>query len=130
MAANLDKSESSLSAVSDLSYIRGIDANGNSVKISKSDLASVLGARLFVANYANNINTGDGTSGFWFINGYTLGAPLAENEYGWVMSVKGEVNWYQLAVSTNPANKIFTRFKNGIPPYEWGAWFVFTGSQM
>lgn len=43
MAANLDKAESSLTTVSDLSYIRGIDSSGNSVKISKSDLASVLG---------------------------------------------------------------------------------------
>lgn len=44
MAANLDKSESSLSSVSDVAYVRGLDSSGNSVKISKSDLASVLGA--------------------------------------------------------------------------------------
>ena len=43
MAANLDKAESALTTVSDLAYIRGVDASGNSVKISKSDLASVLG---------------------------------------------------------------------------------------
>ena len=43
MAANLDKSENSLTSVSTLTYLRGIDASGNSVKISTSDLASVLG---------------------------------------------------------------------------------------
>lgn len=47
MAANLDKAESSLTTVSDLSYIRGIDSSGNSVKISKSDLASVLGVNIY-----------------------------------------------------------------------------------
>lgn len=43
MAANLDKAESSLTAVSDIAYLRGIDSSGNSVRISKADLASVLG---------------------------------------------------------------------------------------
>lgn len=47
MAANLDKAESSLTTVSDLSFIRGIDSSGNSVKISKTDLASVLGVAHF-----------------------------------------------------------------------------------
>lgn len=44
MAANLDRAESALTAVSDIAYIRGIDSSGNSVRISKADLASVLGA--------------------------------------------------------------------------------------
>ena len=43
MAANLDKAESSLTVVSDIAYLRGIDSSGNSVRISKTDLASVLG---------------------------------------------------------------------------------------
>ena len=47
MAANLDKAESSLTAVSDIAYIRGIDSSGNSVRISKADLASVLGVKRF-----------------------------------------------------------------------------------
>jgi hypothetical protein len=46
MAANLDKSENSLTSVSTLTYLRGIDASGNSVKISTSDLASVLGVKI------------------------------------------------------------------------------------
>ncbi len=43
MAANLDKAENTLTEVSTVSYIRGIDANGNSVRISTSNLASILG---------------------------------------------------------------------------------------
>ena len=43
MAANLDRAESSLTAVSDVAYLRGVDSSGNSVRISKADLASVLG---------------------------------------------------------------------------------------
>jgi hypothetical protein len=43
MAANLDRAETSLTAVSDIAYIRGIDGSGNSVRISKADLANVLG---------------------------------------------------------------------------------------
>lgn len=42
MAANLDKSESALSSASDLSFARGIDANGNSIKISKENLQKAL----------------------------------------------------------------------------------------
>ena len=52
MAANLDKAESSLTTVSDLAYIRGVDASGNSVKISKSDLASVLGVNKYIKEFS------------------------------------------------------------------------------
>lgn len=54
MAANLDKSENSLTSVSTLTYLRGIDASGNSVKISTSDLASVLGVPV-----SGNVGTTD-----------------------------------------------------------------------
>ena len=49
MAANLDRAESALTAVSDIAYIRGIDSSGNSVRISKADLASVLGVKKLVS---------------------------------------------------------------------------------
>ncbi len=49
MAANLDKSENALTNVTTVTYVRGIDASGNSVKISTANLASVLG----VAGTAN-----------------------------------------------------------------------------
>lgn len=57
MAANLDKSENSLTSVSTLTYLRGIDASGNSVKISTSDLASVLGEGAnFNVSFSGDLN--------------------------------------------------------------------------
>ena len=42
MAENLDKSENALSSASDFSFARGIDASGNSIKISKENLQKAL----------------------------------------------------------------------------------------
>lgn len=42
MAENLDKSENALSSASDLSFARGIDASGNSIKVSKENLQKAL----------------------------------------------------------------------------------------
>jgi len=59
MAANLDKAESALTTVSDVAFVRAVDASGNSVKISKSDLASVLGVpNIIKASFYNLGNTG------------------------------------------------------------------------
>ena len=44
MATNLDKSENTLTEVQSVSFVRGIDGSGNSVRISAANLASVLGA--------------------------------------------------------------------------------------
>ena len=43
MAANLDKAENQLSQVSDFAYLRAVDGSGNSVQISKANIASILG---------------------------------------------------------------------------------------
>lgn len=43
MATNLDKSENTLTEVQSVSFVRGIDGIGNSVRISAANLASVLG---------------------------------------------------------------------------------------
>lgn len=43
MATNLDKSENTLTEVQSVSFVRGIDGSGNSVRISAANLASVLG---------------------------------------------------------------------------------------
>lgn len=42
MAANLDKSENALSSASDFSFARGIDASGNSIKVSKENMQKAL----------------------------------------------------------------------------------------
>ena len=43
MATNLDKSENTLTEVQSVSFVRGIDGGGNSVRISAANLALVLG---------------------------------------------------------------------------------------
>ena len=45
MATNLDKSENTLTEVQSVSFVRGIDGGGNSVRISAANLALVLGAQ-------------------------------------------------------------------------------------
>ena len=43
MAQNLDKAENQLSKVSDFAYLRAVDGSGNSVQLSKADIARILG---------------------------------------------------------------------------------------
>lgn len=64
-----DVKESALSTANDCAYVRALDSNGNSIRISKSDLASVVGGLLSNAipksvdigkvvssNYDNDLN--------------------------------------------------------------------------
>ena len=98
MAANLDKAESSLTAVSDVAYIRAVDSSGNSVRISKADLASVLGVVSKVSCVANisapsdlnnatdigsfvcsnNVNTPTGTGGFGLLIVFKRNADIVQ----------------------------------------------------
>ncbi|MCY6350154.1 hypothetical protein OXV71_04355 [Bacteroides fragilis] len=41
-----DKKEQELTVTNDCEWIRGLDTNGNSIKINKTDLASILKGRL------------------------------------------------------------------------------------
>ena len=82
MAANLDRAESALTAVSDIAYIRGIDSSGNSVRISKADLASVLGVKKALdftvsANEEKNVTPLGGN-----INGGLLFVDIKDNANG------------------------------------------------
>lgn len=77
MAANLDKSENSLTSVSTLTYLRGIDASGNSVKISTSDLASVLGETIRSQGSITNLNSVT-DSGVYNITSQASNAPTSD----------------------------------------------------
>lgn len=46
-----DVKESALTQQSDCKWVRALDANGNSIRISKEDLASAVGGLLPVANW-------------------------------------------------------------------------------
>ena len=45
-----DKQESALTQQSDCKWVRALDANGNSIRISKEDLAAVVGGLIGTAN--------------------------------------------------------------------------------
>ena len=102
MAANLDKAESSLTAVSDIAYIRGIDSSGNSVRISKADLASVLGALVIKDNAGLVVSTDEGfdaarTTLITSFVGYN-GTYFARNTFGIVVILKA-INGYTVQIA-------------------------------
>ena len=126
MAANLDKSENSLTSVSTLTYLRGIDASGNSVKISTSDLASVLGVA-FMNKDGNGVSNdfNDFGTGVFIIakDNTVLHAPGPLGEYrGWLVSFKAvDYNAYRWQMYTDTqGHKTWERMTtyNG----EWSAW--------
>ena len=49
-----DKQESALTQQSDCKWVRALDANGNSIRISKEDLAAVVGELIGVATSEKN----------------------------------------------------------------------------
>ena len=112
MAANLDRAESALTAVSDIAYVRAIDSSGNSVRISKADLASVLGVKFLFGTIPQNrfipadgdcLNINDG--GFWQIIGGTSvdNGPAhspKKNEYFYVLAFGTPQVTILLAVQT------------------------------
>lgn len=90
MAANLDKAESALTTVSDLSFIRGIDSSGNSVKISKADLASVLGVITGTPSLTTTPATYNVLAGSWVFLSYEY-----QNEY--VMGFCGRTGFLRIS---------------------------------
>ena len=51
-----DVKESAMSAASDCKWVRALDANGNSIRISKEDLASVVGGLLEIIVFGGEID--------------------------------------------------------------------------
>ena len=86
MAANLDRAESALTAVSDIAYVRAIDSSGNSVRISKADLASVLGDFYLDNKYGKekiNSNVDINLDLFKSSGAYRLDKPKSITGTGW-----------------------------------------------
>ena len=116
MAANLDKSENSLTSVSTLTYLRGIDASGNSVKISTSDLASVLGVNKIIrtGGDANNfVNTG-----LYYLTSNLSNMP--ENSGWWIFKVvKASDSCVSQVAFRDDKNTAYVRICNN---NIWGDW--------
>lgn len=49
-----DKREDQLTTASDMAYVRALDSNGNSIRISKADLASVVAELIGTATLSKN----------------------------------------------------------------------------
>ncbi len=122
MAANLDKAESSLTAVSDIAYIRGIDGSGNSVRISKADLASVLGGIKKGQDLAVDVNTLDETCIYSFSGGSSASSLNLPTGYCILLHLKtgGYYPYIQICFGYNAA-EMWTRAKE---PSSGGAWYA------
>lgn len=116
MAANLDKSENSLTSVSTLTYLRGIDASGNSVKISTSDLASVLGV-------ARNINPSDLNDvinpGVYWINNLDIENVPVDYSWGILVVFKYQSNSIHQMYYLDTTTPTFVRVKGNSG---WTSW--------
>lgn len=116
MAANLDRAETSLTAVSDIAYIRGIDGSGNSVRISKADLANVLGGLTFKNVLDAGVDIKQVARGIYGVNGQLIDAPSGT---GASMLVVAVVGFIRLEVIFNRiGGHVYFRFKWGDAGYE------------
>lgn len=112
MAANLDRAETSLTAVSNIAYVRAIDSSGNSVRISKADLASVLGAFNGTKSTLDDpINALDGIT---YYNSITGGLPSSVNIAGLILKWTGFIIYV-------PYNRDYFIFKTALDT-GWSDW--------
>lgn len=123
MAANLDRAETSLTAVSDIAYVRAIDSSGNSVRISKADLASVLGGIKTILTTSDNLNDIK-TQGVyvWSNSGVAGGLPSSyptSNGSGVLNVINGNESSIQYLKSRN--GSMWKRGWNHVNSV-WGPW--------
>jgi len=129
MAANLDKSENSLTTVSTLTYLRGIDASGNSVKISTSDLASVLGVFLGKDGALNGdlsqwleTNFPRGKASGIYVNTITRDTSGTYNNYSVLVTIV--LRNYGLQLSVNTDLRVRKIYQNDPDPFVGATWHV------
>ena len=127
MAANLDKAESSLTTVSDVAFVRAVDASGNSVKISKSDLASVLGVGGEMKDLTTRANEILGGS-YFAVGVDAANCDLPYNTGALFSQYTGGGGWrivMQVFISFN-SHTIYLRDGQGINtqpyPTDWSEW--------
>jgi hypothetical protein len=126
MAANLDKAETSLTAVSDIAYIRGIDGSGNSVRISKADLASVLGGSQECTISDFNTFLNESTIYFFVTSGNETNIPNAPT----TEKIRGYLRNRHLATAYKEQEFVDINYPNAYTFYHrlyrdgvWGNWY-------
>lgn len=120
MAANLDRAETSLTAVSDIAYIRGIDGSGNSVRISKADLANVLGVYVVVPGTGTIDLNEQTTPGHYFIrDSAVINAP--HTSWGFLFVLSSNQGYFAQFWLPDNEDKIYYRRK---PSGSWTNWLT------
>lgn len=114
----------------DCQYVRALDANGNSIRISKEDLAKVLGELIMVQGRLPNETDWDTLTktGMYYVSGYNtsyVNSPTGAYLYG-ILLVFNPVTLGVMQVYS-PDNEnypyIYVRVKNN----GWNNWVKFTG---
>ena len=118
-----DKKLSSVSAVSDMAYVYAETSNGEIVKISKADLATVA-AELIPFPFINGVTSDVSSlskSGLYAYNDATMNTALGYT-WGMVIHFQNTQNWgtFQLAVSNKDGdvNIYFRKRSSG----DWSNW--------
>lgn len=114
-----DVKESALTQQSDCKWVRALDSNGNSIKISKEDLASVVGGLL--PGYPTNISHRAISDGVFylkitgFLNGIVYYTSTGDVGGIGVIAIKVDGDPASINVTniTNPLAKIIPVVKSG-----------------
>ena len=128
-----DVKESALTQQSDCKWVRALDANGNSIRISKEDLASVVGGllsslKLYPFMFRGDCNDfNDATDNGYYQVSSSSTPSLPKGAYGYgTLVVIGSEFQIQLYIP-DTYGKIYKRNKY---KDSWKNWFEFTGTQI
>ena len=114
----------------DCQYVRALDANGNSIRISKEDLAKVLGELIMVQGRLPDETDWDTLTktGMYYVSGFNtsyVNFPTGAYLYGILLVFNpvpfGVMQVYSPDNENNPY--IYVRVKNT----NWNKWVKFTG---
>lgn len=122
-----DKKLSSVSAVSDMNYVYAETSSGETVKISKTDLASVVAGLVNLLRskgFSNSTDLNDNifsSTGFWTVTGNASHSPVSS---GLLLLVT--LNGREDSTSTLTIVQLAITLSTGIPSLyirtSWGGW--------
>lgn len=125
-----DKKENELTSANNFKWVRALDSNGNSIRISKSDLVSVLEGLINPYKIINRFYaTDDNLSNATEVGIYELGQPdsgyTGPNDHGTLFVTKTLLgSLVQTMISIR--GKIFIRFRSGSSGI-WSDWVQISG---
>ena len=111
-----DLKEIALTQKNDCKWVRALDENGNSIRISKEDLAAVVGELLGVIPYKGKLAINSdinkiGSIGIYDLNGTYLNAPFTQS-WGWLIVI-GSISRTQIICdASNTTFALYARRNN------------------